>query len=132
MVRENLLPKTSLNRKSYFSSTQSHSCVLHFCYRHYDPGVELHDDVIHHCKASIAKWKSNVVEENGPISTIHFMDNTADIKIIKGNGLNIIESKGESVAGFDRIYIGAAVDKQALANITKLLSPGGVLVGPGK
>ncbi|KAL7461521.1 hypothetical protein ACHAXS_001939 [Conticribra weissflogii] len=58
------------------------------------------------------------------------MDNTADIKIIKGNGLNIIESKGESVAGFDRIYIGAAVDKQALANITKLLSPGGVLVGP--
>jgi len=93
-------------------------------------GVELHDDVIHHCKASIAKWKSNVVDDDGSISTIRFMDNTADIKLIKGNGLNIIESKGESVAGFDRIYIGAAVDKQALANITKLLSPGGILVGP--
>lgn len=88
--------------------------------------------MIEHCKASIAKWKSNVVEEKGETSTFHFMDNTADIQIIKGNGLNILDSVGESVAGFDRIYIGAAVDKQALANITKLLSPGGILVGPGK
>jgi len=59
------------------------------------------------------------------------MDNTADIQIIKGNGLNILQTKGESIVGFDRIYIGAAVDKEDLANITKLLSPGGILVGPG-
>ena len=42
-----------------------------------------------------------------------------------------MKTKGESVVGFDRIYIGASVDKEDLANITKLLSPGGVLVGPG-
>jgi|EP01082_Thalassiosira_pseudonana_P002578 protein-L-isoaspartate O-methyltransferase len=93
-------------------------------------GVELHADVIEHCKSSIAKWKTNVVDEQGDNSTIHFMTDTADIQIIKGNGLDIINSKGESVVGFDRIYIGAAVDKDALANISKLLSPGGILVGP--
>lgn len=93
-------------------------------------GVELHDDVIEHCKLSIAKWKTNTVEVKNGISTFHFMDNTADIQIIKGNGLNILQTKGESVVGFDRIYIGAAVDKEDLANITKLLSPGGILVGP--
>lgn len=106
--------------------------ILLFRVVHVFTGVELHGDVIEHCKASIAKWKTNVVEERGEISTFHFMDNTADIQLIKGNGLNIVDSKGESVVGFDRIYIGAAVDKQALANITKLLSPGGILVGPGE
>lgn len=95
-------------------------------------GVELHADVIEHCKSSIAKWKTNVVDEQGDNSTIHFMTDTADIQIIKGNGLDIINSKGESAVGFDRIYIGAAVDKDALANISKLLSPGGILVGPGE
>ena len=95
-------------------------------------GVELHEDVIEHCKASITKWKANTVEERDTISVIHFLDATADIQIIKGNGLNILKTKGESVVGFDRIYIGAAVDKDDLANITKLLSPGGILVGPGR
>lgn len=55
----------------------------------------------------------------------------ADIQIIKGNGLNILKTKGEGIVGFDRIYIGAAVDKEDLDSITKLLSPGGILVGPG-
>jgi len=93
-------------------------------------GVELLDDVIKHSKGSIAKWKSNTVEERNGVSTIHFMDNTADIQIIKGNGLSISTTKGESVVGFDRIYIGAAVDKENLGAIIKLLSPGGILVGP--
>ncbi len=66
------------------------------------------------------------------ISTITFMDDTPNIHIIKGNGLNILNSEGESVVGYDRIYIGAAVDRTELTNITKLLSPGGILVGPGK
>ena len=87
--------------------------------------------MIQHCKASVAKWKTSIVEERGELSTIRFMDDTADIQIIKGNGLNIVNSKGECVVGFDRIYIGAAVDKAALANFTKLLSPGGIIVGPG-
>lgn len=95
-------------------------------------GVELHDDVIEHCKASFAKWKVTSITENGNISSINFMDDTPTIHIIKGNGLNILNSEGESVVGYDRIYIGAAVDRIELANITKLLSPGGILVGPGK
>ncbi|KAK1736274.1 protein-L-isoaspartate(D-aspartate) O-methyltransferase [Skeletonema marinoi] len=94
-------------------------------------GVELHDDVIGHCKASLAKWRGASVNENGNISTINFMDDdTPDVHIIKGNGLNILKSEGESVVGYDRIYIGAAVDSAELTNITKLLSPGGILVGP--
>lgn len=95
-------------------------------------GVELHDDVIEHCKTSIAKWKTNAVEEQGNVSTFHFMDTTPNIQIVKGNGLNIVSDKGESVVGFDRIYIGAAVDKGAFKSIVKLLSPGGILVGPGE
>jgi len=93
-------------------------------------GVELHDDVIQHCKASIAKWKTSTMEERNGISTFQFMDHSADIQIIKGNGLKILKNQGESVVGFDRIYIGAAVDKEDLANLTKLLCPGGILVGP--
>jgi len=95
-------------------------------------GVELHDDVIQHCKASIAKWKTSAIEERNGTTTFHFMDHSADIQIIKGNGLKILKNQGESVVGFDRIYIGAAVDKEDLANITKLLSPGGILVGPAE
>lgn len=95
--------------------------------------MELHDDVIGHCKASLVKWGGASVNENGNISTIKFVnDGTPDIHIIKGNGLNILKSEGESVVGYDRIYIGAAIDSSELTNITKLLSPGGILVGPGK
>mmetsp|Transcript_9091 Transcript_9091/g.14909 ORF Transcript_9091/g.14909 Transcript_9091/m.14909 type:complete len:548 (-) Transcript_9091:120-1763(-) len=94
-------------------------------------GVELHDDVIGHCKASLAKWRGASINENGNISTVNFFDDdTPDIHIIKGNGLNILKSEGESVVGYDRIYIGAAVDSTELTNISKLLSPGGILVGP--
>lgn len=71
-------------------------------------------------------------EGENNVSTITFMDDTPNIHIIRGNGLNILNSEGESVVGYDRIYIGAAVDRTELTNITKLLSPGGILVGPGK
>ena len=96
-------------------------------------GVELHDDVIEHCKTSIAKWKNITIESRADeVSIVHFIDSAiADIQIIKGNGLNILKTKGEGIVGFDRIYIGAAVDKEDLESITKLLSPGGILVGPG-
>ena len=97
----------------------------------YHTGVELHDDVIEHCKASIARWKPNTVEERDGMCVFHFLDDTPDIKIIKGNGLNISNTRGEGVVGFDRIYVGAAIGKADLVNVTKLLSPGGILVGPG-
>ena len=65
------------------------------------------------------------------MSTIHFDDDTPDVQIIKGNGLNIQKDRGECVAGFDRIYIGASIDKDELTSLTEMLSPGGILVGPG-
>ena len=92
----------------------------------------MHDDVIEHCKTSIASWKPTNVEGRIEGSTFHFVDSTADIHIIKGNGLSILKSEGEGIVGFDRIYVGAAVNKEDLANIIELLSPNGILVGPGK
>jgi len=128
----NLIPDSSISFLNVGSGTGYISCIASEILgkNSLNYGVELHDDVIEHCKSSIAKWKTNTVEERNGISVFHFMDNTADIQIIKGNGLNILKSKGESIIGFDRIYIGAAVNKEDLANITKLLSPGGILVGP--
>lgn len=87
--------------------------------------------MIEHCKASIARWKPNTVEERDGMCVFHFLDDKPDIKIIKGNGLNISNTRGEGVVGFDRIYVGAAIGKADLAIVTKLLSPGGILVGPG-
>jgi hypothetical protein len=78
----------------------------------------------------MTKWKANTVEDRNGVSVVHFQDNTPDIQLIRGNGLNVLKSKGEGVVGFDRIYIGAAVEREDIANITKLLSPNGILVGP--
>jgi len=127
-----LVPNSSISFLNIGSGTGYISCIAAEILgpNSLNYGVELHDDVIAHCKTSIAKWKMNTVEERDGVYVFHFADCTADIKIIKGNGLNILKTKGESVVGFDRIYIGAAVDKEDLANITKLLSPGGILVGP--
>lgn len=127
-----LVPDSTTSFLNIGSGTGYISCVVAAILgpKSLNYGVELQADVIQHCKSSIAKWKTTAVEEDGEVSTFHFMDNTADIKIVQGNGLSIHDSKGESVVGFDRIYIGAAVDKESLADITKLLSPGGILVGP--
>jgi len=128
----NLIPNSSISFLNVGSGTGYISCIAAQILgkSSLNCGVELHDDVIDHCKSSIAKWKTNTVEEVNGISVFRFKDSTADIQIIKGNGLNILKNKGESAVGYDRIYIGAAVDKEELANITKLLSPGGILVGP--
>ena len=53
-----------------------------------------------------------------------------NMTIIHGNGLNIAPHKGESVVGFDRIYVGAALEEEELPKIRNLLGPGGVLVAP--
>jgi len=79
----------------------------------------------------VSKWRPNTVQEKDGVSTIHFDDDTPDVQIIKGNGLNIQKDRGECVAGFDRIYIGASIDKDELTSLTEMLSPGGILVGPG-
>ena len=84
--------------------------------------MEIHEDVVQHCKESIARWKQHYP----PAQAIHHID------VIHGNALNIAADKGEALLGFDRIYIGAAVDSSVLPRLKKLLKPGGVLVGPGE
>lgn len=132
----NLVPHSSLSFLNLGSGTGYMSCIvatilgpnsLHI-------GVELHDDVILHCKESVARWKptTHVTEKDGRHVFRFEEDDIADVQIIKGNGLNISTSQGEGVVGFDRIYVGAAVSRADLVNITSLLSPGGILVGPGE
>jgi hypothetical protein len=84
-------------------------------------GIEIHEDVVQHCKESIASWK----EAYPPARSIHHID------IIRGNALEVDTEKGECALGFDRIYIGAAIEKHQLPRFKKLLKPGGILVGPG-
>jgi protein-L-isoaspartate O-methyltransferase len=86
-------------------------------------GIEIHADVVQHSKTAIEEWKR---------STASSLTNTLSIQILHGNGLDVISDKGESVIGFDRIYVGAAVERHNLTKLTRLLRPGGILVGPGK
>lgn len=82
--------------------------------------MEVHQDVIRHSEAAIAAWK-RAYPEGRKIQHIH---------IIHGNALELQADKGECALGFDRIYIGAAIETENLALFKKLLKPGGILVGP--
>lgn len=82
-------------------------------------GVEIHRDVVQHSLNAISEWKADADAEIPSIDMIH------------GNALNISMQEGEALIGFDRIYVGAAVDPSELTKFTCLLKPGGVLVGPG-
>lgn len=84
-------------------------------------GIEIHADVVQHSKTAIEEWRRSTASPNTP-----------SIQILHGNGLDVISDKGESVIGFDRIYVGAAVERRNLNKLTRLLRPGGILVGPGK
>lgn len=77
-------------------------------------------DVVEHSKNAIDTWKRASTRDS------------AQIHIIHGNGLEVDASCGESVIGFDRIYVGAALERRHLSKLTRLLRPGGILVGPGK
>jgi protein-L-isoaspartate(D-aspartate) O-methyltransferase len=85
----------------------------HYC-------IEIHEDVVEHSKEAIANWKAY-----HPAAK-----EISHIEIIRGNALQINAEKGESTLGFDRIYIGAAIGRESLANFKRLLKPGGILVGP--
>jgi hypothetical protein len=52
------------------------------------------------------------------------------VQMLQGNALQISHIKGEGAIGFDRIYVGASVDRRHLSKLTRLLRPGGILVGP--
>jgi len=80
-------------------------------------GVEIHSDVVEHCLKAIKTWKNSV-------NTV-----TIEPTIIHGNGLEI-SNEGESIFGYDRIYVGAAITSTDLRNIQQLLAPGGILIAP--
>ena len=81
--------------------------------------VEIFEDVVQHAKGAMTRWKGVIRKPVPRIEWIH------------GNGLHINPDKGEAVIGFDRIYVGASVEKNDLPKLANLLRPGGILVGPG-
>jgi protein-L-isoaspartate O-methyltransferase len=87
---------------------------VHYC-------IEVHEDVVQHAKAAIARWK-----EVSPAAQA-----ICNIDILHGNALELVAERGQCALGFDRIYIGAAIEKEDLPKFKKLLKPGGILVGPG-
>lgn len=86
-------------------------------------GVEIHSDVIDHCHSALEEWHNAKI--NSELARPHF-------EIVLGNGLCISANIGESIAGFDRIYVGAAIEREDLIKLVQLLSPGGILVSPGE
>jgi protein-L-isoaspartate O-methyltransferase len=88
---------------------------------HQHLAIELRDDVIQHAHSSLARW--------GRLAT-KTATKLPPIEILKGNALFIDDTLGEARFGFDRIYVGAAVEKEDIQGIANLLRPGGILVGP--
>jgi len=84
-------------------------------------GVEIHEEVIEHCHASIEKWLQSQEAE---------VSSKCNINFAHGNGLNIDPMQGEARIGFDRIYVGATIRSRNLHKLTRLLAPNGILVGP--
>lgn len=87
---------------------------VHYC-------VEIHEDVLSHSREAIAAWKKDQSRS----------EEISNIDLIQGNALELNTNTGECALGFDRIYIGAAIQRYSLAMFKKMLKPGGVLVGPG-
>jgi protein-L-isoaspartate O-methyltransferase len=83
-------------------------------------GVEIHQDVIQHCHNSMEKWKQ------------HFKGKLPPFNVLHGSAFNVATDKGEALFRFDRIYVGAAIEKHTLSSFTDLLKDGGILVAPGK
>ena len=76
--------------------------------------------MVQHGKTAVAEWMASHERPSPHIEMVH------------GNALHVSKTHGESVVGFDRIYIGASVERSQLQNLTFMLRPGGILVGPGK
>ena len=89
-------------------------------------GIEIHRDVIAHCQNALKAWSTKKSEGTDTKTSTR-----SHPQIIHGNGLFISSQNGEAMVGFDRMYIGAATERDDLARMSKLLSPGGILVAPG-
>jgi protein-L-isoaspartate O-methyltransferase len=84
-------------------------------------GVEIYQDVVQHSKQAIDMWKSSLADPS----------RIPPLQVFQGNALYVNPNRGEGSRGFDRIYIGASVERSDLSKLICLLKPGGVLVGPG-
>ena len=84
-------------------------------------GVEIHQETVDHCLASMQRWEDATT---GQLQLPY-------TKFIHGNGLQIDVTKGEAAIGFHRIYVGASISNKQLTQLVHLLRVGGVLVGPG-
>jgi protein-L-isoaspartate O-methyltransferase len=84
-------------------------------------GVEIHAEAVEHSMAAMERWKeSRGARALPPMQVLH------------GNVLQIDDGKGECLVGFDRIYVGAALEKRDLSKLAAMLKLGGILVGPGE
>lgn len=117
-----LCPGSNLSFLNIGSGTGYVSCIVASILGHLSTnyGVEIHQDVIEHSQRAISLWNSSLKGSKAP-----------QIQIVHGNGLNILPQKGEGAIGFDRIYVGAAINRSDLIKVSRLLKVGGVLVGPG-
>lgn len=85
-------------------------------------GVELHEETVEHSRQAVQRWKAHT---DVPAKT-------AILEFLQGNALEIDTSQGEAKLGFDRIYVGAAIENpEHLRKIVNLLNEGGIFVGPG-
>lgn len=87
-------------------------------------GVENNVAVLAHCEAASQRFK--LASPSAVVARLAYME------FIHGNGLAIDMTVGEPLLGFDRIYVGAAIERSRLNSIASLLRMGGVLVVPGK
>lgn len=112
-----LQPDSSLSFLNIGSGTGYLSCIVSKILgpKSLNYGIELNEKAIQHSQKAISHCFDGKYPDN--------------LTIIHGNAL-CVSLKGESLVGFDRIYIGASVNKANVSQITKLLSPGGVLIGP--
>jgi protein-L-isoaspartate O-methyltransferase len=117
-----LTPKSSMSflnigsGTGYLSSIVAHILgATGICY-----GIEINRQAYDHGMSCVQRWK----DENRHLD-LPWME------FINGNGLHIDTNTGESIHGFDRIYVGAAVERAKLRQLTALLRVGGILVGPG-
>lgn len=117
-----ITPKSSMSFLNIGSGTgYLSSIVAHIlgptgmCY-----GIELSRQAYDHGITSVNRWKGDNDEVELPL-----------MEFLLGNGLNIETKTGEASYGFDRIYVGAAINRSKLAELAALLRFGGILVGPG-
>jgi protein-L-isoaspartate O-methyltransferase len=99
-------------------------------------GIELQRDVLDHCLASMARWKAAIMTATATTTTTTTTTTTKVVALphmefVHGNGLHIDATRGESIVGYDRIYVGSSIDQRAVAKLTSMLRLGGILIAPG-